>query len=167
MKGIPRPISIQDFLALHLKIIFIKWCQIYASHMEEPMNDKEPRLEDYLVLKDYENVFVEFLGFPQKRNIYFSIGLIPGVSPMSKNPYRMSTPELKELKMKLEEFLKKRYIRPSFSPFGAMVLFVKKKCGTLRLRIDFKQLNKVIVNNKYPFPTIDDIFNQLKGAVSL
>jgi hypothetical protein len=81
---------------------------------------------------------------------------------VSKTPYRMSTPELKELQMQLEEILKKGYIRPSVSPWGAPVLFVKKKYGTLRLCIDFRQLNKVTVKNKYPLPRIDDIFDQLK-----
>jgi hypothetical protein len=81
---------------------------------------------------------------------------------VSKTPYRMSTLELKELQMQLEELMKKGYIRPSVSPWGAPVLFVKKKYGTLRLCIDFRQLNKVIVKNNYPLPRIDDLFDQLK-----
>ena len=76
----------------------------------------------------------------------------------------MSTPELKELQLQLEELLKKGYIHPSVSPWGAPVLFVKKKDGTLRLCIDFRQLNKVTVKNKYPLPRIDDLFDQLKDA---
>jgi hypothetical protein len=75
----------------------------------------------------------------------------------------MSMPELKELQMQLEELLKKGYIRPSVSPWGALVLFVKKKDGTLRLCIDFRKLNKVTVKNKYHFPRIDDLFDQLRG----
>jgi hypothetical protein len=74
------------------------------------------------------------------------------------------TLELKELQMQLEELLKKGYIRPSVSPWGAPVLFVKKNDGTLRLFIDFRQLNKVTVKNKYPLPRIDDLFDQLKDA---
>ena len=80
---------------------------------------------------------------------------------MSKAPYRMSTPEMLELKMQLRELLEKKYIRPSVSPWGAPVLFVKKKDGTLRLCIDYRQLNKVTVKNKYPFPRIDDLFDQM------
>ena len=80
---------------------------------------------------------------------------------MSKTPYRMITPEILELKMKLQELLEKKYIRPSVSPWGAPVLFVKKKYGTLRLCIDYRQLNKVTVKNKYPFPRIDDLFDQI------
>jgi hypothetical protein len=83
---------------------------------------------------------------------------------MSKTPYRMSTPELKELQMQLEELLKKGYIRPSVSPWGAPVLFMKKKDGKLILCIDFKKLNKVTVKNKYTLPRIDDLFDQLKDA---
>jgi hypothetical protein len=90
--------------------------------------------------------------------------LIPRAAPISKTPYRMSTPELRELKMKLEELLKKGYIRPSVSPWGAPVLFVKKKDGTLRLCIDFGKLNKVTVKNKYHFPRINDLFDQFKDA---
>jgi hypothetical protein len=89
---------------------------------------------------------------------------MPGAAPISKAPYRMSTPELKELQLQLEELLKKGYVRPSVSPWGAPVLFVKKKDGTLRLCIDFRQLNKVTVKNKYPLPRIDDLFDQLKDA---
>jgi hypothetical protein len=85
-----------------------------------------------------------------------------GATKISKTPYRMSTPELKELKMKLEELLKKGYIHPSVSPWGAPILFVKKKDGTLRLCIDFRQLNKVTMKEKYPLPRIDDLFDQLK-----
>jgi hypothetical protein len=86
-----------------------------------------------------------------------------GATPVSKSPYRMSTPELKELQLQLEELLKKGYIQPSVSPWGAPVLFVKNKDGTLRLCIDFRQLNKVTVKNKYPLSRIDDLFDQLKG----
>jgi hypothetical protein len=83
---------------------------------------------------------------------------------VSKNPYRMSTPELKELHMHLEELLKKGYICPSVSPWGSLVLFVNKKYGALILCIDFKQLNKVTIKEKYPLPRIDDLLYQLKDA---
>jgi hypothetical protein len=83
---------------------------------------------------------------------------------MSTTPYRMSTPKIKELHMHIEDILKKGYIHPSVSPWGALVLFVKKKDGTLRLCIDFRQLNKVTIKNKYHFPRIDYLFDQLKCA---
>ena len=84
---------------------------------------------------------------------------MPGVAPVSKTPYQMSTPKMLELKMQLQDLLEKKYIRPSVSPWGARVLFVKKKDVTLRLCIDYRKLNKVTVKNKYPFPRIDDLFD--------
>ena len=132
--------------------------------MEETPKDKVPNLEDYEVLKEFECVLKEVPGLPPKRDIDFSINLMPGATPVSKTPYRMSTPALKEVQMQLEELMKKGYICPSVSPWGAPVLFVKKKDGTLRLFIDFRQLNKVTVKNKYPLPRIDDLFGQLKDA---
>ena len=98
------------------------------------------------------------------RDIYFIIELVPGVAPVSKTPYRMSIPEMLEMKMQLQELLKKTYIRLSVSPWGAPVLFVKKKYGTLRLCIDYRQLNKVTMKNKYPLPRIDDLFDKMRGA---
>jgi hypothetical protein len=101
---------------------------------------------------------------PHGRDIDFSNDLVLGVAPVSKTPYMMGTPELKELQMQLEERLKKGYICPSVSPWGAPVLFVKKKDGTLRLCIDFRRLNKITIKNKYSWPRIDDLFDQLKGV---
>jgi hypothetical protein len=88
---------------------------------------------------------------------------VPRTSPVSKTPYQVNTPKLKELQMQLEELLKKGYICPSVSPWRTLVLFVKTKYGTLRLCIDFKQLNKSTIKNKYPLHKIDDIFDQLRG----
>jgi hypothetical protein len=116
VKGVPRPISIREISALQLKRCFKKGCQLYAAHMEQPEKKKGPSLEYFLILQEFEDVFQEILGFPPKREIYFSIDLVPGASTVSKTPYRMITLELKELKMKLEELLKKGYIRPSVSP---------------------------------------------------
>jgi hypothetical protein len=89
---------------------------------------------------------------------------MPGETPVSKAPYRMSTPELKELQLQIEELLKKGYIHPSMSPWGVPFLFVNKKYGKLRLCIDFQQWNKVTIKNKYHLPRIDDLFDQLKDA---
>jgi hypothetical protein len=132
--------------------------------MGETPKDRVPYLEYQAVLKEFEDVFKEIPGLPPKRDIDFSINLMPGATPVSKTPYRMSTLELKELQMYLEELLKKGYICPSVSPWGSPMLFVKKKYGTLILCIDFRQLNKVTVKNKYHLPRIDDLFDQLKDA---
>jgi hypothetical protein len=99
-----------------------------------------------------------------RREIDFSIDLLPGSTPISKAPYRMSFPELTELKIQLQELLDKEYIRPSLSPWGAPILFVKKKDETLRLCIDYRQLNKMMIKNKYPLPRINDMFDQVGGA---
>jgi hypothetical protein len=132
--------------------------------MEETPKDKVSIIEYYAVLKEFEDVFKEIPGLSPKRDIDFCINLMSGAAPVSKTPYRMSTPEFKEFQMKLENILKKGYICPSVSPWGAPILFVKKKDGTLRLCMDFRQLNKVIVKNKYHLPRIDDLFDQLKNA---
>ena len=106
--------------------------------MEETPRDKVPNLEDHAVLEEFEDLFKEVPGLPSNRDIAFSINLMPGAAPVSKIPYRMSTPKLKELQLQLVEILKKGYICPSVSPWGASILFVKKKEGTLRLCIDFR-----------------------------
>ena len=89
----------------------------------------------------------------------FEIEVLPGTSPISKAPYRMAPIELKELQTQLQDLLDKGFIRPSHSPWGAPVLFVKKKDGTLRMCVDYRELNKVTVKNRYPLPRIDDLFD--------
>jgi len=106
----------------------------------------------------------EVLGLPPNRNIDFTVNLVSRETLVSKAPYKMSTPKVVELKMQLQELMDKMYIRPSVSPWGAPMLFMKKKYGTLRLCIDYRQLNKVTIKNKYPLPKIDDLFDQMKGA---
>ncbi|KAA0047082.1 pol protein [Cucumis melo var. makuwa] len=88
----------------------------------------------------------------------------PDTVPISRSPYRMATAELKVLKVQLQELLDKGFIQPSVSPWGAPVLFVKKKDGSMRLCIDYRELNKVTVKNRYPLPRIDDLFDQLQEA---
>ncbi|KAL4016769.1 hypothetical protein IC575_024426 [Cucumis melo] len=117
------------------------------------------------VVRDYPDVFPEELpGLPPHREVEFAIELKPGTVPISRAPYRMAPTELKELKVQLQELLDKGFIRPSLSPWGAPVLFVKKKDGSMRLCIDYRELNKVTVKNRYPLPRIDDLFDQLQGA---
>jgi hypothetical protein len=99
-----------------------------------------------------------------RRDIDFSIEIVHRAVPMSREPYRMSTLELVELKLQLKENSDKGYIYPSVSPWGEPTLFVKKKDGTLRLCIEYRQLNKMTIKNKYPFPQIDNMFDKLRGA---
>ena len=81
---------------------------------------------------------------------------------ISKAPYQMAPVELRKLKQQLQELLKKKFIRPSYSPWGASVLFVKKKDGSMRMCINYRELNKVTIKNKYPLPSINDLFDQLR-----
>jgi hypothetical protein len=91
MKKIPRPISIREISALQVKICFKKGCQLYVAHVEEPKKSKEPSLENFLVLQEFEDVFQEILILLPKMDIDFSIDLVQGAPPVSKNPYRMNT----------------------------------------------------------------------------
>ena len=123
-----------------------------------------PSVSDISTVNDFPNVFPEELpGLPPQREIEFAIDVVPSSTPASITPYRMAPLELKQLKLQLQELLEKGFIRPSVSPWGAPVIFVKKKDGTLQLCIDYRQLNKLTVKNKYPLPRIDDLFDQLKG----
>jgi len=106
----------------------------------------------------------EVPGLPLRRDIEFSKELSPGVVLVSRTPYKMSTLKLVEIKLQLKEMMDKGYIQPNMSPWGALVLFMKKKDGTLRLCIDYRKLNKVTIKNKYPLPQINDLFDQLGGA---
>nr|KYP35801.1 Retrovirus-related Pol polyprotein from transposon 17.6 [Cajanus cajan] len=103
-------------------------------------------------------------SLPPTREVEFSIDLVPGTGPISIAPYKMSPVELVELKKQIEELLEKGFVRPSVSPWGAPVLLVKKKDGSMRLCVDYRQLNKVTIKNKYPLPRIDDLMDHLVGA---
>jgi hypothetical protein len=165
LQGIQNPVSVRQISSLQVKKYCRKGCPLYAIQVLNSVEDNKPSLEDHPILREYKYVFPEEVpGLPPRRDIDFSIELVPGVVPMSRAPYRMSTPELVELKLQLKEMLEKGYIRPSVSPWGAPTLFVKKKDGTLRLCIDYRQLNKMTIKNKYPLPRIDDLFDQLRGA---
>jgi hypothetical protein len=112
---------------------------------------------------DYLDVFAEVVtGLPPDCEIEFTIDLILGTQPIHKAPYRMAPAKLKELKKQLQELLDRGFIRPSVSPWGAPVLFLKKKDGTMRLCIDYRELNRVTIKSKYPLLRIDDLFDQLK-----
>ncbi|KAL5764503.1 hypothetical protein ACOSQ2_017097 [Xanthoceras sorbifolium] len=110
------------------------------------MRDSEARLEDIPVVREFSNVFPEdFLGLPPDREVEFQIELTPGTEPISKAPYRIAPSELKELKVQMEELVNKGFVRPSSSPWGAPVLFVKKNDGDrvfskINLRSGYHQL---------------------------
>ena len=122
-------------------------------------------LENILMVKEFVDVFPEELpGIPPEREVALCIEVVHGTTPISKAPYCMAPIELNELKTQLQELLDKGFIGPSVSPSGAPVLFVKKKDGTLWMYIDYRQINKVTVKNKYLLPRIEDLFDLLKGA---
>lgn len=122
------------------------------------------KLEDIPMECNYPDVFSEIIGLPPNQEVEFSIDLIPGTQPIHKAPYRMAPTKLRELKEQLQELLDRGFIWPSVSPWGAPILFVKKKDGSIRMCIDYCELNMVTVKNKYPLPRIDDLFDQLKEA---
>ena len=106
----------------------------------------------------------ELPGLPPQRVVDFGIELHPGISPISMTPHRMALVELQKLRVQLKELLDKGFMKPSTSPWGAPVLFAKKKGKNLRLCINYRQLNRVMIQNRYPLPRIDDLFDQLRGA---
>lgn len=109
-------------------------------------------MDEILVVKEFPDVFSnELPGLPLVREVEVSIDILLGTTPIAQAPYQMAPAEFAELKIQLQELLNKRFICPSISPLGAPVLFVKKKDGTFRLCIDYRQLNKVTIKNKYPF----------------
>ncbi|KAH0692437.1 hypothetical protein KY285_019534 [Solanum tuberosum] len=139
----------------------------YLYHLVRVKNSssESPTLKSVPVVSEFPKVFPEDLpGVSPEWEIDFGIDLLPDTQPISIPPYRMAPTELKELKEQLKDFLDKGFIRPSISPWGAPVLFVKKKDGSLRMCIDYRQLNKVTIKDKYPIPRIDDLFDQLHGA---
>ncbi|GKE21441.1 hypothetical protein Tco_1432953 [Tanacetum coccineum] len=110
-------------------------------------------------------VFPEDLpSLPPTRQVEFQIDLIPGAAPVARAPYRLAPSEMKELSEQLKELSDKGFIRPSSSPWGAPVLFVKKKDRLFRMCIDYLELDKLTMKNRYPLPRIDDLFDQLQGS---
>ncbi|GJX20316.1 reverse transcriptase [Tanacetum coccineum] len=150
--------------ALKARTLISHGCEGFLASIKDTSLDG-PRLESHPVVRNFPDVFPDELpGLPPEREVDFTIDLIPGAQPISKAPYRMAPVELKELKDQLQELLERGFIRPSVSPWGAPVLFVKKKDGSMRLCIDYRELNRITVRNRYPLPRIDDLFDQLQGA---
>ncbi|KAK1432135.1 hypothetical protein QVD17_09027 [Tagetes erecta] len=124
---------------------------------------KEKELDKIPVVNEFSDVFPgELSGVPPEREIEFKIDLVPGANLVAKSPYRLAPSEMKELMSQLQDLLDKGFIRPSVSPWGAPILFVKKKDGSTRMCIDYRELNKLTIKNRYPLPRIDDLFDQLQ-----
>ncbi|GKF28676.1 hypothetical protein Tco_0095018, partial [Tanacetum coccineum] len=135
---------------------------VTTKETEDKSNEK--RLEDVPTVRDFPKVFLEDLpGLSPTRQVEFQINLVPGAASVAQVPYRLA-PSKKKLSEQLKELSDKDFIRPSSSPWGAPVLFVKKKDGSFRMCIDYLELNKLTVKNRYPLPRIDDSFDQLQGS---
>ena len=163
-RGLRRELSSCMISAMTAQKMLRKGCQGYLAYVVE--TGKEGTILDEIsVVREFPDVFPDdIVGLPLEREVEFTIDLIPGTEPISIPPYRMALAELRDLKAQLEELLSKGFIRPSISPWGAPVLFVKKKDGSLRLCIDYRQLNRVTIRNQYPLPRIDELFDQLQGS---
>ncbi|GKB86209.1 putative reverse transcriptase domain-containing protein [Tanacetum coccineum] len=137
----------------------------HISAKKEGDKSEGKQIKDVPIVRDFPEVFPEDLpGLPPARPVEFQIDLIPGAAPVARAPYRLAPSEMKESSEQLQELSDKGFIRPSSSPRGAPVLFVKKKDGSFRMCIDYRELNKLTVKNRYPLPRIDDLFDQLQGS---
>ncbi|GJW48976.1 putative reverse transcriptase domain-containing protein [Tanacetum coccineum] len=145
-----------------------KGCQVYLAQVTSKKTEdksEERRLEDVPIIREFPEVFPEdFPGLPPARQVEFQIDLIPGAAPVARAPYRLAPAKMQELSAQLQELSDRGFIRPSSSPWGAPVLFVKKKDGSFRMCIDYRKLNKLTVKNRYPLPRIDDLFDQLQRS---
>jgi hypothetical protein len=142
--GVRRKVSLRFISTMKVKHCMRKFFRLYV--VEAVNEGKGLSLDKYLVLSEFKDVFTkELLGLPLEREIDFTIELKLGVEPISKNLYKMTGSELCELQMQLKELLDLGIIRPSVSPWGALVIFVKKKDGSLRICIDYRDLNRAIV----------------------
>ncbi|GKA33324.1 putative reverse transcriptase domain-containing protein [Tanacetum coccineum] len=152
--------KVQEYMA--------KGCHVFLaqiSAIKEDDKSEGKQVKDVPIVRDFPEVFPEDLpGLPPVRPVEFQIDLIPGAAPVARAPYRLAPSEMKELSEQLQELSDKSFIRPSSSPWGAPVLFVKKKDGSFRMCIDYRELNKLTVKNRYPLPRIDDLFDQLQGS---
>jgi hypothetical protein len=162
--GRNQGVSLRFFSSLQLRKSMHKGCKLYVILA---LNEKgvAEGLEHLPVVRELQTSSQRsYLGCHPERELEFTIDLKPGTEPIARTPYRMSTPELQELRMQLKELLDLGLIHPSVSPWGAPVIFIRKKDGSWRLCIDYRQLNKATIKNQYLLSRIDDLFDQMKGA---
>ncbi|KAI0507940.1 hypothetical protein KFK09_014068 [Dendrobium nobile] len=149
---------------LEVRRMWKKGCKVFLVSVRD-MNLAVGSVSNIPAVREFSDIFPEVLVvLSPDRDVEFCIDIFLGTAPISKAPYRMAPKELSELKVQLQELEDRGFVRPSVSPWGAPVLFMKKKDGTLRMCIDYRDLNKVTIKNKYPLPQIDDLFDQLAGS---
>ncbi|GJS17977.1 putative reverse transcriptase domain-containing protein [Tanacetum coccineum] len=137
---------------------------IIRDQVMEKKSD-EKRLENIPIVREFLEVFPEDLpGLPPIRQVEFQIDLILGAAPVARAHYKLAPSEMQELSDQLQELADRGFIRPSTSPWGDPILFVKKKDGSFRMCINYRVLNKLTVKNRYLLPRIDDLFDQLQGS---
>ncbi|GJV77937.1 putative reverse transcriptase domain-containing protein [Tanacetum coccineum] len=159
----------------HEKVVMIslldgKVLRVLGERLEEKerllmsAKTRDKKQQEIVVVRDFPEVFLDDLSrLPPLWEIEFQTELIPGVVPIAKSPYCLAPSKLEELSGQMKELHDKGFIRPSSSPWGAPVLFVKKKDGSFRMYIDYREFNKLTIKNHYPLPRIDDLFDQLQG----
>ncbi|GKB13176.1 putative reverse transcriptase domain-containing protein, partial [Tanacetum coccineum] len=138
---------------------------VQVTSKKAEVKSEEKRLEDVSIIWEFPEVFADDLpGLPLARQVKFQTNLVPGAALVARTPYQLVPAEMQELSTQLQELSDKGFIRPSSSPWGAPVLFVKKKDGSFRMYINYRELNKLTMNNRYPLPRIDDLFDQLQRS---
>ncbi|GKA51884.1 putative reverse transcriptase domain-containing protein [Tanacetum coccineum] len=143
----------------------VEEARVVPDVVSEVKEIEKKEVSNIPVVCDFPDVFPDDLpGILPERQVDFGIDLIPGATPIAKAPYRLAPTEMQELMKQLQDLLDKGFIQPSASLWGVPVLFVKKKDGSMRMCIDYRELNKVTIKNKYSLPRIDDLFDQLHGA---
>ncbi|GJQ98844.1 hypothetical protein Tco_0521829 [Tanacetum coccineum] len=139
--------------------------QVQVTKKETKDKSKEKRLEDVPIIRDFSEFFPEDLpGLPPTRQVEFQIDLVPGVALVARALYRLASSELQELSTQLQELSDKGFIQPSSLTWGTPILFIKKKDGSFWMCIDYHELNKLTVKNRYPLPRIDNLFDQLQPS---
>ncbi|GKF46556.1 hypothetical protein Tco_0136358 [Tanacetum coccineum] len=138
-----------------------KGCQVYLVQVTSKKAE-DKRLKDVPIVREFPKVFLEDLpGLSPARQVEFQIDLVLGAAPVARAPYRLAPAEMQELSTQLQELSDRVFIRPSSLRWGASVLFVKKKDGSFRMCIDYRELSKLTVKNRYPLPRIEDLFDQI------
>ncbi|GJW38198.1 putative reverse transcriptase domain-containing protein [Tanacetum coccineum] len=157
-----------DWLVLHDDVIVCGKKEVHVPLKKKTLvvkgDDGVSRLKVVSCMKVRKCISRGLARILPSRQVEFEIELVPGTAPVARAPYRLTPSEMKELARQLQELSDKGFIRPSSSPWGAPVLFVKKKDGSFCMCIDYRELNKSTIKNRYPLPRIDDLFDQLQGS---